>query len=307
MNDTNDHTFHKHCSPETLNAILTHLKDIIDKIKFDGQFEPQEALELSNWHSENLSYRRLNPFNEILPMVDEALEDGILKIDELTGINWFLERSLSERSCYNEITGDLEYLQGLVHGILADGLIKEDEIESLRLWLNENEHLAGCYPYDEIYSLMVNALKDGKFNEEESEVLKAFFAAFSSLPQSEQIRIKSTLKETVSTVGICTVAPVIHFRDQVFSFVGQSTRTNRKELAIMIEAVGGVFSRTFTSEVNYLIYGAAGNQCWAFSCFGKIIEEAMALRKQGDPISIIHENDFWDRYQKENLLHDIDA
>ena len=75
----------------------------------------------------------------------------------------------------------------------------------------------------------------------------------------------------------------------------------------MIEAVGGVFSRTFTSEVNYLIYGAAGNQCWAFSCFGKIIEEAMALRKQGDPISIIHENDFWDRYQKENLLHDIDA
>lgn len=104
-------------------------------------------------------------------------------------------------------------------------------------------------------------------------------------------------------MGVCAVDPVINFRENVFCFAGQSVRVNRSEFAIMIDAAGGVFSRYFTNDVHYLIYGAGGNQCWAFSCYGRIVEQAMALRKSGDPVLIVHENDFWDRYQDENLLN----
>ncbi len=40
--------------------------------------------------------------------------------------------------------------------------------------------------------------------------------------------------------------------------------------------------------------GAKGNPCWAFACYGRKVEEAMALRKAGNRLLIVHENDFFD-------------
>jgi hypothetical protein len=303
MNKLDDQNYHKCCGPQNLNSALTTLKGIVIEIATEGKIESREVKKLGNWCSENASYRKLNPFNELLPIIDEALTDGAIERDELEAINWFLEGALSQNSIYNAIAGDLQYLQGLIHGILSDGLIKEEEIESLKNWLTENEHLSGCYPYDEIYSIIFNALADGKFNEEESETLNAFFAEFACLSLENQIRIDSELKNEVSTLGVCAVEPVIQFKDKVFCFTGQSVRVNRSELTIMIEAVGGIFSRNFTDDVNYLIYGAEGNQCWAFSCYGRIVEKAMELRKKGDHVLIIHENDFWNSYEDESVLN----
>jgi hypothetical protein len=307
MHKKDDQSLRKYCGPQMLNSALTALKEIVNGIATNGKMKNGTMESLEDWSSKHSIYRRLNPFDELLPIIDEALKDDAIDLNELENINWFLTGALSQDSFYETITGDLEYLQGLLHGILADGLIKEDEIISLRIWLNENKHLSGCYPYDEIYSIMVNALKDGKFNEEQSELLKAFFAEFASFSLNDQIRLDIELKKKVSTLGVCAVDPAIQFKGGVFSFIGQSARTNRKELAIMIEAVGGIFSRNFTEDVNYLIYGAEGNQCWAFSCYGRIVEQAMALRKKGDQVLIIHENDFWNRYQDENLNNRIDG
>lgn len=307
MNEIDDQSFHRYCGLENLNTTLTSLRGIVTRIAKNGKIKNREVKELKDWCAENARYRKLNPFNELMPIIDVALMDGAIDLDELEDINWFLKRALSENSFYDTITGDLEYLQGLLHGILADGLIKEDEVKSLRIWLNENKHLSGCYPCDEIYSIIADALADGKFNEDESETLKAFFAGFVNLPLNNQFRIDSELKEKVSTLGVCAVDPVIKFTGKVFCFTGQSVRATRNELAIMIEAAGGIFSRYFTSEVNYLIYGADGNQCWAFSCYGRTVENAMKLRKRGDQVTIIHENDFWNSYQKENLPNRVDG
>ena len=47
-------------------------------------------------------------------------------------------------------------------------------------------------------------------------------------------------------------------------------------------------------KTNYLIVGNAGNPCWAYACYGRKIEEAVALRKEGAQVTIVNETDFWD-------------
>jgi hypothetical protein len=46
-------------------------------------------------------------------------------------------------------------------------------------------------------------------------------------------------------------------------------------------------------KTNYLLVGSDGNPCWAFSCYGRKVEKAVEMRKEGYSIQIINENDFW--------------
>ena len=61
-----------------------------------------------------------------------------------------------------------------------------------------------------------------------------------------------------------------------------------------ITGLGAVFSPNVTSQTHYLVVGAGGNPCWAFSCYGRKVEKAVDARKSGNPILIVHESDFWD-------------
>ena len=47
-------------------------------------------------------------------------------------------------------------------------------------------------------------------------------------------------------------------------------------------------------KTDYLIVGNAGNPCWAFACYGRKIEDAIRLRKDGAKVVIVNETDFWD-------------
>ena len=66
------------------------------------------------------------------------------------------------------------------------------------------------------------------------------------------------------------------------------------ELKEIVEQYGGIFGNSLTKDTNFLVYGAAGNQCWAYSCYGRKVEKAVNLRKAGSSMLIVHENDFWD-------------
>lgn len=47
-------------------------------------------------------------------------------------------------------------------------------------------------------------------------------------------------------------------------------------------------------KTDFLIVGSDGDPCWAFSCYGRKVEKAVNLRKNGLPIISLHENDFWE-------------
>ena len=135
----------------------------------------------------------------------------------------------------------------------------------------------------------------------------AYFNEFVNLTDAE---LTSKIKYEIADVtisGICTVDPNINFTDKVFCFTGLSKRATRSDIEKQIKALGGVFSNNVTKSTDYLIVGDGGNPCWAFACYGRKVETAVGLRKQGHQISLVHEFDFWDFVEDNKSASNLSA
>jgi hypothetical protein len=295
-----DSSYFRFAACQRLDKALHTLQGIMAGILIDGKVTQAEIKELGAWCEDHRSLFDRHPFNELMPKIDEALKDGVLTADEANDIQWMCANLQNKGGYCDVITADIQRLQGMLHGILADGIIDEKELAELSSWLDESKHLKGCYPYDEIDSLLTSVLKDGKVNDAEQELLKQFFQTFIDYSLSRKIESavrEVEIKKDLTVLGVCSCCPEITFADSVFCMTGNSAKAKRSEIATLIEGKGGIYKDQVTQEVNYLVVGANGNPCWAFSCYGRKIEQAINYRKAGNRLMIIHENDFWDAIQ----------
>ena len=131
---------------------------------------------------------------------------------------------------------------------------------------------------------------------EERESLMAFFGNVIDFTASYNLSEKdfSQLREKYSISGICSVSPEISFEGKLFCFTGESYRAKRTEIAETITQLGGKVRASVSVKTDYLVVGNAGNPCWAYACYGRKIEEAVNLRKEGASVVIVNETDFWD-------------
>jgi NAD-dependent DNA ligase len=136
-------------------------------------------------------------------------------------------------------------------------------------------------------------MKDQKIDPNEQALLRAFFSEFTAVMDDRTIT-SPVVSEGTNVVGLCAVCPEIEFSASTFCFTGASSRYTRADLAAMVERLGGTFSQNVTKTVNYLIIGADGNPCWSYACYGRKVEKAVALRKSGIHLVLVHENDFHD-------------
>lgn len=117
------------------------LEGILKGISLDGKIEPMEVRELTDWCEEHRQFQKRHPFREVFPAIKTALADGVLNPEELQNLLWLCSNITSESPYFDTITADLQKLQGIVHGIAADGKIEKDELTSLQNWIWENEQL----------------------------------------------------------------------------------------------------------------------------------------------------------------------
>lgn len=253
-------------------------------------------MELTHWCELHSHLRDRHPFSELLPVIEDALADGVVTEDESKDILWLCSSFADNSSYYDVTTSAIQFLSGLVHGIMADGELSDREISALSAWMSTNSFLSGTYPFDEINSMLSAMLADKKISEDERGQLMAFFSDiidFTSSYNLHQANFKQ-LKERYSLSGICAVHPDILIEGKCFCFTGESCRAKRAEIAKIITELGGIFRTDISKKIDYLIVGNSGNPCWAYACYGRKIEEAMVLRKNGAKITIVNESDFWD-------------
>ena len=200
---------------------------------------------------------------------------------------------------YDSITSDLQRLQGILHGIIADKIINKEEILGLQYWLENNKHLSNNYPYDEIFELVEGVLYDGVLSQNEVPILKNFFAKFCEISPASVLSTDELveIKNTASIYAVCSTNPKIIFRNNLFCFTGKSSKGSRKDIADIVINAGGLFKDTVVSDTKYLIVGDDGNPCWAFACYGRKVEKAITAKKSGQNINIVHETSFWECLQ----------
>lgn len=275
-----------------LDRSINSLLGVLEGIAIDGVINDRERSYLEAWIQDHAEVAQAHPFNELMPLLVGAISDGRLDQEERADLHWLCDR-LRSREFYDQTTGDLQRLQGVLGGVSSDGRIEVEELRQLREWLDAHEHLRRCWPYDEVSALITGVLADGRIDPAEHELLLAFFSEFTGQSAGHEGGEGLTLvKPTV--FGLCASCPEIEFAGMRFSFTGESTRFTREQLIETVTRLGGTVVSGVSGKVDCLIVGADGNPCWAFACYGRKIEKAMELRKAGARIALVHESDFHD-------------
>jgi len=275
--------------PARLHKTLSCLKGILKGITADSKVSADEIVRLKEWIESNAEFKDKHPFTEIFPELSEIMADGAITEDELANLTWLVDKLTVNTAFYDEGTSAIQELHGLMMGILADGKITTEEIEGLSRWIDANAQYKTIWPYDEVESLVTSVLTDKVVDETEQQRLKHLFQEFATWPH------RTVLKpETLTLSGICALTPEIMFPEKVFCFTGESSRCPRAEIEKTIFGKGGKYWDKLTLKTDYLVVGAAGNPCWAYSCYGRKVESAVKNRVKGAKTLIVHENDFWD-------------
>lgn len=273
---------------------INELKGLLEGIKLDNVVNDSEINELVLWCDKHKELVNRNPFNELMFVIRQAIIDNIPTAEAIEDLFYLCQKYEGDSYYYKAVTADLQTLHGLCHGILSDGIITDEEVFNLHKWLNRNQHLNSYYPYDEIRSLVTSIVSDKIVTEDEKLVLKAYFKQFVNIVDPD---IKNKIEEETKGLAImeyCTSEPEVTFEGKTFCITGALKRGKREELLSEISKLGGIPSNNISKKTDYLIVADNGNPAWAFSCYGRKIEQAINLRKQGHIITLIHEFDFCD-------------
>jgi hypothetical protein len=276
-----------------LERSLNSLLGLIEGISIDGRVNPRELTMLRMWLEDHRDAAHFHPFNELVPVLQRAMDDGVLDQEEREDLTWHCER-LRRADYFDTVTADLQRLHALVGGIAADIAISVEEMRAWSDWLQDHEHLATCWPYDEIQALTTRVLVDGRIDPSEHTMLLDFFTEFLAV-LDERTVVRPMVFDGSGRIGaLCAVAPAIVFANSTFCFTGASSRYKRAEFEDVVRRFGGEPIPGVTTKLNYLVIGAEGNPCWAFACYGRKVEKAAELRRKGAKVVLVHENDFHD-------------
>ncbi|MDI9247775.1 BRCT domain-containing protein [Stenotrophomonas sp. RS-48] len=288
-----DHVEYQHFTyPAQLARSLNSLAGIIEGIAIDQEINELERGFLEGWIQQHVARRKYHPFNELIPVAEAALVDGVLTEEGAEDIRWLVSKMRSAERIGSTVA-DLQRLHAVLGGIVADCEISEAELRGLSDWMEEHVHLRGCWPYDEIDHLVAKVLADGKVDEEEQHQLTQFFTEFIALSDDRTVTAP-TVGVQGALIGLCAVAPEIQFAEKGFCFTGASYKGSRSEMGLLVSDRGGTVHSNPSRKVDYLVIGAEGNPCWTYACYGRKVERAVELRKQGVRIMIVHERDFHD-------------
>jgi len=281
-------------SKSRADKAINTFKGILLGINANKEVNQIEITELKKWAENHRDLINRNPFREFMVIIDEALSDNIPLSETIDDLFWLCQKYEGESYYYNAVTADLQTLQGICHGILADGIIEEKEVRNLNKWLEHNIHLSTYYPYDEIRSLILSILSDRKIEAEEILVLKAYLKQFVNIENKKIADQIEDVTHYINISGHCTSDPNIEIDGKLFCVTGVLKSGNRKEIEEMIVDLGGLTANSVTKKTDYLIVGDNGNPAWAFACYGRKVEKALEMRKIGHQICIVHEFDFLD-------------
>lgn len=147
---------------------INELIGLVNGIDFDGVINEKEIDRLQAWvdKSRNLAYEAKEI--ELINLIDAILEDHIITDDEKETLISFCNKYRDDR------VGNVEIyvLQGILEGIISDGVLNEQEIGKLANWLKRNKasilELPKC---KEMIASIENIISDGVVTEDERKVL----------------------------------------------------------------------------------------------------------------------------------------
>lgn len=173
-------------------------------------------------------------------------------------------------------------LVGLAHGLIADGNVNQSEAEYLQKWLVANREVSEN-PVTANLLCRVNAmLADGILDADESQELFETLRKFSG----GNFELGEVLKSC--DLPLDEPPPEVVCLHKSFCFTGTFAYGTRKDCEAAVEKLGGRCG-SLTQKTNFLVIGVYATDSWKHSSYGLKIENAVKMKRDGVPISIIGE------------------
>lgn len=281
---------------------IERLHGIIIGISVDEILKDEEIHSMRDWLKMHANLHNVEPFRNTAVMLKRCLKDGIIDEDERDEIlQWCLEFT-SKEPLPECVTTAIRRLHGVLHGIIIDNIITDEEIFGLRDWLHKYDIFKHHWPFSDTWSLVENILEDNKITEGERKELMEFCRGLSECLAKD---FKIYDKEYFSKPWMQTKAPIlkpfsslcdrdvqIKFQGKMFCFTGLAKTGPRKKLESLLIPLGALPAKNIKRGLDYLVIGAQSSPCWAYSTYGRKIEKVIEFQQKGEEIVFLHEDDF---------------
>lgn len=175
----------------------------------------------------------------------------------------------------------IDQLLGLCEGVLADGMVVQQEAEFLRKWVANNPEILGTWPANILFARLEEFLADGVLDEAEEQELLGLMMDISGIHASEG--------KTAASLPLCDPQPDLDFEGKRFVLTGRFACGTRKECENVVSDVGGEAVKTVSGKIDYLVIGTLVSDQWIHESYGRKIEKAVELRESGKGVSIVSE------------------
>ncbi len=185
----------------------------------------------------------------------------------------------------NELKQSCAALVGLVQGILADGELRDSEVQFLHKWLAGAESVSMLWPGTVIAQQLESALADGIITPDERTHLADTLLKL----------VGGTLDEIAPKINQLAFddCQELQITGRNFCFTGDFAYGTRTQCEAAVADRGGAITGV-TKKLSYLVVGGLGSAEWKHGSFGSKIEKAVDYRAAGAPLLIVHE-DTWVR------------
>ncbi|NJJ39559.1 exonuclease domain-containing protein [Paenibacillus apii] len=253
-----------------LQKAMNELYGILYGIGIDQLIRLEEHKAIETWMQEYKAYRRQEHFEECYHLLDQILEDRVITEKEFKQLMQWIKTHESS-SLFSSLTLEMQVLYGILKGIIGDGLIRQEEADALKSWMEQHSGLSGNYPFNKIYEALVQILRDGRITAEEESALLSLIEGYVNP------KIAADMEESIDLNG------------KVCCLTGTFIRGTKAELERLIVQRGGSCVPGLTKAVHYLIVGGEGSTNWAYGNFGGKIKKALEMKDKGSCIEIISE------------------
>lgn len=284
-----------------IDRSIQRLYGILEGVSADYILRDEEVLNLKNWLEINEYISKYEPFNELNKRIAEALEDGILDTDEKEELlEWCQEYCEGDCIAANATTLAVRRLHGVLHGLIIDNILSDEEIYSLHDWFEDYHMFRSVWPFNDLYVIVSGILRDNIIDEDERAFLKHICSEFAEKPIDKAI-LHDEFYEDIGRSGskifqpiqyIAEKDPEIDFKGKTFCFTGPAKTAKRDVLAEIVREMGGGFINRIVDHLDYLIIGSYSSPAWVYSTYGRKIEKAIDMQKKNMHVKIIMEDDF---------------
>lgn len=195
-------------------------------------------------------------------------------------------RRIFKANFENNVSKAIDLLSGICEGILADGVVNEDEARFFADYVQRFAEYEPVWPFTDILDRVKRIFADGICEDEERIELKTVMQALCGHKEDVEAGVTHS-----TALPFCSPLPVpIIFPQRNFVITGKFAYGARRSVIEAIESREGIAEdSTPTQQTHYLVIGLFASRDWAHANYGRKIERAVALREGGSGISIISE------------------